>query len=64
LVFAIESPRKLPRIPLVTSFFKAIGPELAQVQVTGSFEKPQVEPIAFPTLDEALRILIPQAPDR
>ncbi|MFC1782120.1 hypothetical protein ACFL02_00875, partial [Planctomycetota bacterium] len=63
LVFGIESPHKLPRVPLLTSLFKAVRRGFAQVRVTGSFEKPKVEPIAFPTLEEALRILIPQAPN-
>ncbi len=55
LVFEVDSPHKWPEIPVVSSFFSAIQPEIAQVRVSGTFSDPKVEPIAFPSLDEALR---------
>ena len=61
LVFGIDSPHQFPRIPFLSSFYKAIKPGLAQVRVMGTFAQPQVEPIAFPTLDDALKSLSPAA---
>jgi len=63
LVFGIDSPHKLPRIPFLSSFYQAIKPGLVQVRVTGTFAEPQVESIAFPTLDDALKNLNPP-PDK
>jgi hypothetical protein len=62
LVFEVESPHKLPKIPIISSFIKAIRPSLVQVQVSGNFEDPQVEPVAFPSLDKALRELSGELP--
>ena len=55
LVFEADSPHDWPKIPIVSSFLSAIQPEIAQVHVTGTFNEPKVEPIAFPSLEEALR---------
>ncbi|OQA01445.1 MAG: putative assembly protein [Planctomycetes bacterium ADurb.Bin412] len=55
LVFEADSPHDWPKIPIVSSFLSAIQPEIAQVHVSGTFNEPKVEPIAFPSLDEALR---------
>ncbi len=62
LVFMVDSPHKLPKIPLITSFLEAFKGELAQVWVTGTFHKPKVEPVAFPTLEDALRQLSTDLP--
>ena len=53
----MDSPHKLPKIPVITSFFDALKGEIAQVWVTGTFYEPKVEPVAFPSLEEALRQL-------
>ena len=58
LVFEVQSPHELPNIPLVSSFFEAIGPELLLLRVSGDFDKPHVEPVAFPTVEDALQQLI------
>ena len=62
LVFMVDSPHKLPKIPIITSFLEAFKGELAQVWVTGTFAKPKVEPVAFPTLEDALRQLSTDLP--
>jgi hypothetical protein len=55
LVFDVESPHDWPRIPVISSFFNAMQPQIAQVRVSGTFNEPKVEPVAFPSLDDALR---------
>jgi len=62
LVFMVDSPHKLPKIPIITSFLEAFKGELAQVWVTGTFDEPKVEPVAFPTLEDALRQLSADLP--
>jgi len=62
LVFAAESPHRLPQVPVITSFLQAISPGLAQVRVTGTFDQPKVEPVALPALEETLRELSPDLP--
>ncbi|MBN1845993.1 MAG: hypothetical protein JW810_09935 [Sedimentisphaerales bacterium] len=62
MVFVVDSPHRLPQIPVISSFMEAMKGELAQVWVTGTFYEPQVEPVAFPSLEEALRQLNPNLP--
>jgi len=57
MVLFVDAPRYLPEIPVLSSFYQAIRGELMQVRVSGSFDNPKVEPIAFPTLGDALRYL-------
>ncbi len=59
LVFVMESPHDLPKIPIVSSFFQAVNPGLMQVRVEGPFEEPVVEPVALPGLDEAWKEFSP-----
>jgi len=62
LVFVVDSPHNLPKIPVITSFLNAFKAEVAQVWVTGTFEEPDVQPVAFPSLEEALRQLSTDLP--
>ena len=62
LVFEVESPHDLPRIPIISSFVKAMQPSIMQVRITGPFDEPTVESVAFPSLDNALRHLTGQLP--
>ncbi len=54
LVFVVDTPRYLPSVPIVSSLYEAIRPQLVQFRVTGTLTKPQVTPAAFPSLSEAL----------
>ena len=62
LFFEVESPHKLPNIPIISSFIRAVSPSLMQVQVSGNFDDPQVEPVAFPSRGKALRQSSPDPP--
>ncbi len=55
LVFVVDSPRYLQHIPVLSSFIKAVKPEIMQVRVSGTFDNPVVSPTAFPALNDALR---------
>jgi len=57
LVFVVDSPHDLPQVPVISSFVTAIKGQIAQVRLSGTFDEPKVEPIAFPSLDDALRQL-------
>jgi hypothetical protein len=57
MVLFVDAPRYLPEIPVLSSFYQAIRGELMQVRVSGSFDNPQVESVAFPTLGDALRYI-------
>ncbi|MCK5270033.1 MAG: hypothetical protein KAJ46_04580, partial [Sedimentisphaerales bacterium] len=57
MILFVDAPRYLPEIPVLSSFYQAIRGELMQVRVSGSFDNPQVESVAFPTLGDALRYL-------
>ena len=57
LVFVVDAPHYLLNIPVISSFYRAIRPVLVQLRVSGSFDEPIVESVAFPSLGDALRQL-------
>ncbi len=57
LYFVLDAPDYLPDVPVLTSFYKAISPELMQVRVSGHFYDPKIESVAFPSLEQAVRNL-------
>ena len=56
LVFELQAPEYLASVPLLRSFVNAfVSPALMQVRVTGTFDSPNVEQVALPSLEEAFR---------
>ena len=47
LIFLVGSPHNLPPILGFTDLFTAIKPALLYIRVSGSFEQPKVDTIAF-----------------
>jgi len=54
LVFAVDAPGYLAGIPGLSSLYKAVQPELMQLQVSGVLDNLEVNTTAFPSLSEAL----------
>jgi len=59
LIFVVDPPDYLANIPILSSFCRAILPSLMQLRVSGTFDEPEVAPIAFPDLGDAFRQLEP-----
>jgi hypothetical protein len=59
LIFVVDPPDYLANIPILSSFYRAIRPSLMQLRVSGTFNEPEVAPIAFPNLSDAFRQLAP-----
>ena len=59
LIFVVDPPDYLANIPILSSFYRAIRPSLMQLRVSGTFNEPEVAPIAFPDLSDAFRQLAP-----
>ena len=57
LVFMVDAPQYIISLPVISSFIDAVRPAIVQVRVSGTFDEPIVEPIAFPSLEDALQEL-------
>lgn len=55
LIFIVGSPHDLPPIPGFTDLFTAIKPAILHLRVTGSFEEPKVDTIAFSAFRKLLQ---------
>lgn len=63
LNFVVDPPRYLQNLPVITSFVNAVRPSLIQVRISGTFEEPNVDSVALPGIEEALRQWQPSAED-
>ena len=55
LIFLVGGPHQIPPIPGITDLVTMIQPALSHLRVTGTFDKPKVESVAFPTFQETLK---------
>ena len=62
LIFSVDTPAYLPDVPVLSSFVDAIKPAFAQVRVTGTFDKPNVEPVALAPIGDTLEQWAPANP--
>ncbi|MCH9021246.1 MAG: hypothetical protein IID32_00585 [Planctomycetes bacterium] len=55
LIFLVGSPHQIPPIPGITDLVTLIQPALSHLRVTGTFDNPKVESVAFPTFEKTLK---------